>query len=59
LHDPSRLAVSGDADLMFQFWLKGRGDGMKHCRIMKGGQQAHLGSMGWKRDTMRLCDDVS
>jgi hypothetical protein len=31
---------------------------MKHCRKMKRGQRAHLGSIGRKRDTMQRRGDV-
>jgi hypothetical protein len=49
----------GGADLMLQFWLERRDDGMKHYQKMKQRQRAHLASMGWKRNTVRRCDDVS
>jgi hypothetical protein len=43
----------GGADSMLQFQLERGGDGMKHCRKMKWRQQACLGSMERKHDTVR------
>jgi hypothetical protein len=43
----------GGADSMLQFQLKRGGDRTKRCRKMKQRQQARLGSIERKRDTMR------
>jgi hypothetical protein len=58
LNGLSRIAYGGGANLMLQFWLERRCDGIKRCRKIKWRQRAHLVSMGRKRDTMRLCDDI-
>jgi hypothetical protein len=39
-------------------WVERGCDRVKRCWKMKRWQRAHLGSMGRKRDTTRLHDDV-
>jgi hypothetical protein len=43
----------GGVDLMLQFQLKRGGDKTKCCRKMKQIQQAHLCTIGRKRDTVQ------
>jgi hypothetical protein len=47
------------ADSMHQFWLERGGDGMKRCRMIKRGQRARLGLMGWKHDMAQRHGDIS
>jgi hypothetical protein len=54
----SRVADGGGANSMFRFRLEERGDGTKHYRKMKWRQQACLGSMGRKCDTVRRCGNI-
>jgi hypothetical protein len=53
LGDPGRITGGGGTDSMLQFQLERKGDGMKHCRNMKWKQQARLGSMEKRHDTVR------
>jgi hypothetical protein len=55
---PGRVADGSAVNSLLWFWLKRRGDRIKHCQNMKQRQRARLGSMGRKRDTVRRRDDV-
>jgi hypothetical protein len=58
LNGLGRVACGGGTDLMLQLRLERGDDRIKRYRKMNWRQQAHLGSMGRKRDTVRRRDDV-
>jgi hypothetical protein len=53
-----RVACGSGVDLIFQFYLEMRGDGIKRCRKMKRRHRARLDSIERKHDMVRRCDDV-
>jgi hypothetical protein len=52
------VADGGGANSMLCFQLERGGNGTKHCQKMKRRQQAHLGSMGRKRDMVQQCGNI-
>jgi hypothetical protein len=59
LGDLRRIACGGGANSMLQFRLERGGNRTKHYWKMKWWQQAHLGSMGKKRDPVLRRNDIS